>query len=1006
MKRRFLISALSLLMCAVMLCPAFACAFAEEKAAVPALTLPKSLITIDEEAFKGTTNVQKVVLQNKTKRIESRAFAESPVREIHLTESVEYIADDAFEGCENLTLYVPRNSYAHKWAAYSDVEYVVVSDEPVVVERYRLSGLEVTTAEGQTAAQVYVTTGDEACLLQIRVVQEITGTVLASYYAEVLAGLDGELTQVPVTEALPGYFILEAVLTNAEGEQLCKPLREIRYSQSYASAISAKPSDYPAGRVVDFGDIGFAVLAEGVVSVPGEATVSGNDYEVPASAFGGKLPSVGDVLMLNVDGVPTPVKVGALYPTRADVIRIGADSEIYLCDAFDKLKVDGYVETDGESIGAGVGGMIPLDESYTSKNEKLTVTATGGVSVRVNVQYDKKFFREDYFEFDAEARVLVDVVGTLKDKYETEEDEIKLTLYKGKIIIPGINLPADLDITLPLNAGIEGEGVVTVHYEKLAGFTFDTDNGFAEKTEPDHNFADAELKVNFWADAGPKVTLDLNFWKFFGAKVDAQIGVELKGALEGDAHIGYEPPVEDDAVHGCNLCLGMDVDIFAEANANVYYKITKKETKDLLDEELFHIAGDLMEYHWSFINPEESYYKGVPSEGEGLCPNYKYKVKVTTKDMFGNNMKDVPVTITTDATGKTLDLTSPGECHLFDGNYTAEAAFESGKFDEVFAVLSEPTGVMVQEREMTIKVECLDSDTREPLQSVKVTATLPDGSIRTAFTDADGQTKFTKLRGGEYSFRFSKDCYKTREMSQSFVSGTNNSVSVTMERVKLPVLTASAQKAGTYTAVASDGTLPPDVPKLTMTITADKWGFFEEVVIRHADCKTALSYTPTYCTAAEVFGVDMGNGEYTYVLSLYNSGTGGGASVKVLRAVNGALKTYDLGLGKIGVSGKFTDDTHFTATLLPSNKAISGMMPLPYSGFKRAGGALSPMGDGYLNYVQNKAGVYDLEYSLRITQGGYNWDNIGSCMTKFVLKDGNIVRDSQWFEIYEDGVLD
>lgn len=994
MKHRIFARIMSLLLIAAMLCPVLA--LAEEKAEV-AVTLPKSLVTIDAEAFKDTAAFGKVIVQNNTKRIESRAFANSAAKEIHLPASVEYIADDAFVGCENLTLYVPQGSYAHQWAAFGDVKYVAVS-ETATAKKYALSGLEF--ADGVAAVNV---TTDAACVLRVNVLKEADESVLLSCTAAAEAKIQDAAMEVPVEGTLPAYFILEAVLEDAGGKALCEPLRDIRHSQAYANAMAAQPGDYPAERVIDFGDAGYMVLAEGVTNITADVTVSGNHYTIPTSAFGGDLPEVGDVLMLNVGGTPTPVKIGSIAPSKGDSIRIEADAELYMCDAFDKIDVNGYVEADENSIGGGIGGEIPLDETYTSEGGKLTVKATGGVSVYVNAQYDKHFFREDYFMFDAEAKVVVDVVGTLTDKYEIPKDKIKLDLYDGKIIIPGVNLPADMKITLPLNGYIEGSGSLSFHYEKMAGFTWDTDNGLVEKKEPNVNSADSQLQVDFNVNAGPKVAMTIGLWKFFTVTVDAQVGVKADGKLTGKAHAGYVPPVDDDEIHACNLCLGIDINIFADGNVTVAYKITKK-IQDSVDKNLFHWEGDLLDLHWSLINDEDSYYKGVPTKALGTCPNYQYKIKVSTKDMFGKAVTGLPVVITAPS-GSTISLTSPGQCHLYALNHTAAATFPSGEFSKKFGVTG-PGSVVVEEQEMVINITTIDNATDQYLPGVNVKMTKPDGTTKTGTTNAYGELKFDKLRGGEYSFVFSKDSYESEKMSQTFVSGTNNGITMHMSRVKLPVLTASIENAGTVTALASDGTLPADVPKLTLTAKEDRSGFFEEIVVRHEDCKTALSYTPTYCRSAAVFGVDMGDGQYTYVLSLYNAGTGGGATTKVLRAVNGALKTYDLSLGKIGINGSFTDNTHFTATLQPSGKAISGMMPLPYSGFKRTGGKLGPMGDGYLNYVQNEDGAYDLQYSLRITQGGYNWDDIGSVMAKFVLKDNDIVMDSQWFKMYEGGVLD
>ena len=86
------------------------CAIAE---AVATLTLPKALKIIEEEAFAGNTSIEKVIVPDGTTEIRSRAFADSSMTELVLPDSLEFIAEDAFEGCGEFALTVPENCYAY-----------------------------------------------------------------------------------------------------------------------------------------------------------------------------------------------------------------------------------------------------------------------------------------------------------------------------------------------------------------------------------------------------------------------------------------------------------------------------------------------------------------------------------------------------------------------------------------------------------------------------------------------------------------------------------------------------------------------------------------------------------------------------------------------------------------------------------------------------------------------------------------------------------------------------
>jgi len=104
------------------------CSFgADALAAV--LTLPSSTQVIGEQAFYGVTSLDEVVVPEGATEIQSGAFAHSSLNSIELPESLSYIADDAFEGVEGLTVTAPEGSYAAEWwegqQTRTDFEYII-----------------------------------------------------------------------------------------------------------------------------------------------------------------------------------------------------------------------------------------------------------------------------------------------------------------------------------------------------------------------------------------------------------------------------------------------------------------------------------------------------------------------------------------------------------------------------------------------------------------------------------------------------------------------------------------------------------------------------------------------------------------------------------------------------------------------------------------------------------------------------------------------------------------
>lgn len=80
------------------------------------LTMPAALKIIDEEAFYGSTSIDKIALPEGVTEIRSRAFANSSLAEINLPDSLTYIADDAFDGPDKVSVTANPGTIAYDWA--------------------------------------------------------------------------------------------------------------------------------------------------------------------------------------------------------------------------------------------------------------------------------------------------------------------------------------------------------------------------------------------------------------------------------------------------------------------------------------------------------------------------------------------------------------------------------------------------------------------------------------------------------------------------------------------------------------------------------------------------------------------------------------------------------------------------------------------------------------------------------------------------------------------------
>ena len=81
------------------------------------IDLPKGLLSIRDSAFEGDISLDEVIIHEGTQSIGNLAFANSSVKKISLPESLNYIAENAFENVNEVYVTAKEGSYAYNWAA-------------------------------------------------------------------------------------------------------------------------------------------------------------------------------------------------------------------------------------------------------------------------------------------------------------------------------------------------------------------------------------------------------------------------------------------------------------------------------------------------------------------------------------------------------------------------------------------------------------------------------------------------------------------------------------------------------------------------------------------------------------------------------------------------------------------------------------------------------------------------------------------------------------------------
>lgn len=747
--------------CLLFLAMALACTCGTAEP-LSAIYLPKGLKLIAESAFVGTSSFEKVVLPEGAERIESRAFASSGVREAYIPASVEYIAEDAFDGCENLKVIVPRNSYAHEWLALKDIEYDLLDAQDSAV--YAVAGVSVETETDETGAQlVYAgasVTAPEACMLIVRVLSE-DESALYTVSAPVEPAGQETYVRTALDAVLPAHYILEAVLADEAGAALCAPCRSLRHTQGYAEFEKRTIADYPEEKVLDFGTAGFAVMADGVIPLDVPAEQDGSRYTFAPD----EAPQKGDIIRLDVSGVQAIIKVGSIRENGDGTVTVTADPDIYLEEMYDAVKISADMQGVPLQRAKSSGGSKLFNFKHTDTFGPIEIDAELSADIHVDFKYDKNILK-DYelnitLDADGQLEVLLGAgIDTVKDELLTGEPAPAIQVYNAVVILPGVHAPAFLNVCIPLHVIAETGGSASIGFETCQQISFSGENGYSHKSENDTT-GKAEIKCEFEIMTGVEVSLTVSLFGVVNARVGADIGPKLTGKEYGPYYGGS---TKDESIHGCSDCMDLDLYAAADIRGTMVYRISKLLSGTLLDARIAVYENKLADAYFSVSNDEDSLYGGKPTFGMGDCKNFKYRVIAEAIDRHGTQAAGTPIVIENFG-GSTQPEpgVSPYKLYLYNGQYGAEADFGGVIAQHFFEVKDAPIDVSLYEPALSVCGCVTDYTTGLPIGGAEVVVTMPSGEKAFLVTDENGCYALDMLPPGEYEFAFSADGYVSED---------------------------------------------------------------------------------------------------------------------------------------------------------------------------------------------------------------------------------------------------
>ena len=208
------------------------------------LTMPAALQIIEEEAFYGSTSIDKVVLPDNVKEIREKAFANSTLSEINLPGSITFIDPTAFDGCSSVIARTYPGSYAEGYAKeHENLENHTIPTNTSTETTVNADG-SISTKMLETWTETTVNADDSVTVTDyVKETVTIEGengmvkTITESQKSETTGNVENEDGSLTDTTIVSGVQTVTETLSDANGNRLSAT--ETRTEQEKTTAITS-----------------------------------------------------------------------------------------------------------------------------------------------------------------------------------------------------------------------------------------------------------------------------------------------------------------------------------------------------------------------------------------------------------------------------------------------------------------------------------------------------------------------------------------------------------------------------------------------------------------------------------------------------------------------------------------------------------------------------------------------------------------------------------------------
>jgi len=672
---------------------------------------------------------------------------------------------------------------------------------------YSITGIEMIDN------QVSVTLNtNESSVLVVKFLDEDTEEIITTVSAETPSYCELVPVSVPVEYELPEHFVILADLYDDESNKLCDSFRCIKYTTAYENFDNQTVSDFDEDVVVNFDDDetnNFGVLNENVKQITCSSTTnklivdpitselnsSSDEIEiVDMEDDNAELLSTDDssydvyvfenatedILSLQVgdkvfiEGTSHLFKIASIENDGNGTVTIRKSNDVELKEFYDVLKVNMTVDpADADDamllwtpVDAEASFSINGDISFTPE-DWLEVKGKfgGGGKITIEITYDWKFLQDDYFFISVISELELDVNVEVKLKINNE-DEVKKSIKKKEIKLPKFFVPTpvpgltvSLRPSVPFEWELSGGVAFDLNSKMKTGFTYSSYDGKQEIDEKSRT-----VKINAEGSAtikfGPKVGISVEFCdEVLKAEVSASAGVKATAETE----IGHTS-TDAETKHGCTLCIEGTIKWYAVVNASLSYKLIEDIVEgNLVDWDIVSAEGNFPispNFYVSLINSEDSAFNGNVTFGWGSCSNKTYRTRIIAKDISGNELNGINISIAKSNGSIAASGASPLTAYLFDGNYTASATIENEAVSKSIVVSGDAQDIELTaaSNDGSVYGMVCDSENGNPIAGATVIISQNGSIVTTAETESDGSYQVS-LGDGIFNVETTKDGY-------------------------------------------------------------------------------------------------------------------------------------------------------------------------------------------------------------------------------------------------------